>query len=203
MTSHLTEAEISARLQRGYQPGVIASTDGHAEMYADVTLTCAAVLIPLAWFKDEWHLVFTRRTEAVEHHKGQVSFPGGACDVDESTPEATALREAEEEIGLNPTDVRLLGRLNDVATITRYRVAPVIGVMPWPYLLHPAPDEVARVFTIPLLWLADRRNRDELPFTPDGASRPFPVVRYHEYNGEILWGASARMMLNFLSVLEI
>lgn len=201
VTPHLTEAEISARLQRSYKPGVIASTDGYAEMYADVTLKCAAVLIPLAWFKDEWHLVFTRRTEAVEHHKGQVSFPGGACDVNESTPEATALREAEEEIGLNPADVRLLGCLNDVATITRYRVTPVVGVMPWPYPLRPAPDEVARVFTIPLLWLADRRNRDELPFTPDGASRPFPVVMYHEYDGEVLWGASARMVQNLMTVI--
>jgi hypothetical protein len=60
---------------------------------------------------------------------------------------------------------------------------------------------VARVFTIPLLWLADRRNLEELPFTPNGAARPFPVVTYHEYDGEVLWGASARMTINLLSVL--
>ncbi|MEW6093912.1 MAG: CoA pyrophosphatase [Chloroflexota bacterium] len=197
----LTESEISARLQSAYRPGVIASVDGYAEMYAGVALTCAAVLIPLAWHEDEWHLAFTRRTEAVEHHKGQVSFPGGACDDGETTPEATALREAEEEIGLHPADVRLLGRLNEMVTITRYRVTPVVGVMPWPYPLRPAADEVARVFTIPLLWLADRRNLEEFPFTPDGASRPFPVVTYHEYDGEVLWGASARMTQNLLSVL--
>jgi 8-oxo-dGTP pyrophosphatase MutT (NUDIX family) len=197
----LTESEISTRLQRAYRPGVIASTDGYAEMYAGVALTCAAVLIPLAWYEDKWHLVFTRRTEAVEHHKGQVSFPGGACDDGETTPEATALREAEEEIGLRSADVRLLGRLNEMVTITRYRVTPVVGVMPWPYPLRPAEGEVARVFTIPLLWLADRRNLEELPFTPNGAARPFPVVTYHEYDGEVLWGASARMTINLLSVL--
>ncbi len=199
----LTEPEISARLQRGYRSGVIASTDGYAEMYGDVRLKCAAVLIPLAWYKDEWHIVFTRRTDTVEHHKGQVSFPGGACDDGETTPETTALREAEEEIGLAPGDVRLLGRLNEMVTITRYRVTPVVGAMPWPYPFRPAAGEVARVFTIPLLWLADRSHWDEQPFTLDGAARPFPVVIYHEYDGEVLWGASARMMLNLLSVLEL
>jgi 8-oxo-dGTP pyrophosphatase MutT (NUDIX family) len=203
MASSFSEAEISARLQRAYQPGTIASTDGHAEMYTNIVLKCAAVLVPLAWYRDEWHLVFTRRAEAVEHHKGQVSFPGGGCDAGESTPEATALREAEEEIGLQPADVRLLGRLNDIVTITRYRVSPVVGVMPWPYRVRLEPGEVARVFNVPLLWLADHQNWDEQPFTPAGAPRPFPVVIYHEYDGEILWGASARMMLNFLDVLGL
>jgi 8-oxo-dGTP pyrophosphatase MutT (NUDIX family) len=199
----LTEAVISAALQRAYQPDVIASTDGYAELLAEIELKCAAVLIPFAWFQNEWHLVFTRRTDTVEHHKGQVSFPGGACDADESTPEATALREAGEEIGLNAADVRLLGRLNDVATITRYRVTPVIGVMPWPYPVRLEPGEVRRVFTIPLAWLADSRNWDETAFKPGGAARSFPVVVYHEYDGEVLWGASARIMLNLLDVLGI
>jgi 8-oxo-dGTP pyrophosphatase MutT (NUDIX family) len=199
----LTEATITERLRRAYQPGVVASTDGYAEMYENVRLKCAAILIPLVWWKDEWHLVFTRRTEVVEHHKGQVSFPGGGCDLDETTPEETALREAREEIGLKPEDVRLLGRLNDVVTITGYRVTPVVGVMPWPYEVRLEPAEVGRVFTIPLLWLAGRKNWEEQPITPEGTLRPFPVVKYHEYDGETLWGASARMMLNFLSVLGL
>ncbi len=196
----LTEDEISSCLQRFYRPGVIASTDGYAEMYENVPLTCAAVLMPLVWREDGWHLVFTRRAETMEHHKGQVSFPGGACDPGDSGPEATALREAEEEIGLKPEDVRLLGRLNDIVTSTRYRVTPVVGVLPWPYPLRPAPNEVARVFTIPLRWLAQRENYSEQPFTPAGRPRPFPVVVYREYNGEVLWGASARIVLNFLQV---
>ena len=197
----LTEATITERLRRAYQPGVISSTDGYAETYENATLKCAAVLIPLVWWKDEWHLVFTRRTEDVEHHKGQVSFPGGGCELDESAPEETALREAREEIGLKAEDVRLLGRLNDVVTITGYRVTPVAGVMPWPYAVRLEPAEVGRVFTISLLWLAERKNWEEQSITPDGAPRPFPVVKYHEYDGEILWGVSARITLNFLSVL--
>jgi len=203
MAESLTEETIAERLRRAYQPGVIASTDGYADLYTGVELKCAAVLIALARREGEWHLLLTRRADTVEHHKGQVSFPGGACDRGESTPEATALREAEEEIGLRAADVRLLGRLNDVVTITRYRVTPVVGSFPWPYEFRPAPAEVARVFTIPLPWLSRRGNWDEQPFTPDGAPRPFPVIIYHPYGGEVLWGASGRMTHNFLSVLEL
>lgn len=201
MSSDLTEATIAERLRLAYQQGVVGSTDGYAEMYAGVQMKCAAVLIPLVWWKGEWHLVFTRRTEAVELHKGQVSFPGGGCNADETTPEQTALREAEEEIGLKSGDVRLLGRLNEVLTITRYRVTPVAGVMPWPYEVRPEPAEVERVFTIPLLWLSERENWEEQLVTPAGVQRPFLVISYHAYDGEVLWGASARMTHNFLSVL--
>lgn len=203
MSHLLTEDQIADRLNRAYRPGVIASTDGYAELYASVPLQCAAVLIPFARCEDEWHIVFTRRTDTVQKHKGQVAFPGGSCNAGETSPETTALREAMEEIGLNPADVRLLGRLNDIITITRYRVSPVVGVIPWPYPFQPAAGEVARVFTIPLPWLANRRNWKEQPFTPDGIRRPFPVVLYAPYDGEVLWGASARIILNLIAVLGI
>jgi 8-oxo-dGTP pyrophosphatase MutT (NUDIX family) len=203
MSPDLTEAAIAEYLRLAYQPGEVASTDGNAEMYAGVQLNCAAVLIPLIWWKDEWHLVFTRRTEIVEHHKGQVSFPGGGCDEGESTPEQTALREAAEEIGVKSGDVRLLGRLNEVLTITHYRVTPVVGVMPWPYEVRPEPAEVERIFSIPLLWLADPANWGEQLVTPNGLLHSFPIISYHPYDGEILWGASARMTHNFLTVLGL
>jgi 8-oxo-dGTP pyrophosphatase MutT (NUDIX family) len=199
----LTEEIIIRRLQAAYRPGVVASTDGVAEIYENDNLKCAAVLIPLVWWKDEWQLVFTRRTETVEHHKGQVSFPGGGCDADESTPEATALREAQEEIGLNPEDVHLLGRMTDVITITRYKVSPVVGMIPWPYQVRLEPAEVERLFTIPLLWLAECTNWDEQPFTLDSHQRPFPVIRNRPYDGEILWGITARIVQNFLKVLGL
>jgi 8-oxo-dGTP pyrophosphatase MutT (NUDIX family) len=116
----------------------------------------------------------------------------------ETTPEATALREAREEIGLAPEDVHLLGLMNDIITITRYRVTPVVGVIAWPYQVRLEPAEVERVFTIPLLWLAERANWDEQPVTPEGFSRTFPVIRYHPYDGEILWGISARITQDLL-----
>jgi 8-oxo-dGTP pyrophosphatase MutT (NUDIX family) len=203
MSNDLTEAMITNHLRLAYQPGEVASTDGYAEMYTGVQLKCAAVLIPLVWWKDDWHIVFTRRTEAVEHHKGQVSFPGGGCELGESTPEQTALREAREEIGLKPVDVHLLGRLNDVLTITHYRVTPVVGVIPWPYEIRRETAEVERVFTIPLAWLSGRENWEQRPVSPGGMMRPFPVIYYHSYDGEFLWGATAKMTHNFLSVLGL
>jgi len=201
MRLSLTEGHISRQLKKSYHPGVIASMDGYAELYEHVSLRCAAVLIPFAWWNDEWQLVFTRRAETVEHHKGQVSFPGGGCETGEDSPDATALREAREEIGLAPEDVHLLGRMNDIITITNYRVTPIVGVIPWPYHFTPEPAEVARVFTIPLLWLADRANWDEQPIQREGFSRPFPVVRYHSYDGDILWGATARITLDLLKTI--
>jgi hypothetical protein len=78
-----------------------------------------------------------------------------------------------------------------------------VGVMPWPYPVRPEPAEVVRVFTIPLLWLAKRQNWEERPSALDGAALPFPAVTYHKYDGEVLWGASARMTLNFLGVLGL
>jgi 8-oxo-dGTP pyrophosphatase MutT (NUDIX family) len=194
---------ISRKLQNAYQSGVVAFTDGYADMYKNVKVKCASVLIPLVYWKDEWLLVFTRRTETVEHHKGQVSFPGGGCEVGESTPEMTALREAQEEIGLKPEDVRLLGRMNDVITITHYRVTPVVGVIPWPYRVRLEPAEVERIFTIPLLWLAERANWYEQPVETEAMLRPFPVVRYHPYDKEVLWGVSARITQNLLTILGL
>ncbi|MBV6391342.1 MAG: putative Nudix hydrolase NudL [Anaerolineales bacterium] len=178
-----------------------AETDGYAEIpiHPDVHLKCAAVLVPLVQFQDEWHILYTRRTDKVESHKGQVSFPGGACDESETTPEQTALREADEEIGVRPSDVRVIGRLSRMVTISKFRVSPVVGIIPFPYAFKTAGIEVARVFTIPLLWLAERNNYWE--FSLPGSERS--VIAYHPYDGELLWGATARMTVNFMKILGL
>jgi len=204
MTEPLSEVEIVQRLRLAYRPGSELTTDGYAGsaiLASENSLKCAAVLIPMFRKGPDWHLIFTRRTDTVESHKGQVSFPGGGCDQNETQAEQTALREAQEEIGLDPRDVQILGRLNDVATITHYRVTPVIGIIPWPYQFQLSQNEVSRVFSIPLDWMAQNSNWDEFDFTPEGIHRAFPVVTYHPYDGEILWGASARITHNFLEVL--
>lgn len=192
----LTEDFIRERLRR------VASdplSDGYAEvdLAPDSKVKCAAVLVPLASVDGEWHLLYTRRTDRVESHKGQVSFPGGACDAGETTPEQTALREAHEEVGILPQDVRVLGRLTNMITITHFRVTPVVGVVPWPYVFRVGREEVARVFTIPLAWLAEPRNRWEFPFP----ERKRALIAYHPYDGELLWGATARMTVDFLNLL--
>lgn len=198
MPIHLTEEFISQRLREALQAAG-PSSDGFSEvdLNDETRLKCAAVLVPLAWQDDEWHLLFTRRTEAVESHKGQVSFPGGACDDGETTPEETALREANEEIGIEPQDVRVLGRLANLITITYYRVTPVVGVIKWPAVLRVGEHEVARVFTIPLGWLANPLNRWQ--FERPDLKRA--LIAYHPYDGELLWGATARITVDFLKVL--
>ena len=195
----LTEDYISERLQAALKTD--PSSDGFSEvdLNEETRLKCAAVLIPLVWHEEEWHLLYTRRTDTVESHKGQVSFPGGACDEGEVTPEETALREANEEIGLIPDDVKVLGRLANLITITYFRVTPVIGVVKWPSVFRVGEHEVARIFTIPLGWLSNPANRWQ--FEMPGRSRS--LIAFHPYDGELLWGATARMTVDFLKVLGL
>ncbi|HXF86489.1 MAG TPA: CoA pyrophosphatase [Anaerolineales bacterium] len=193
----LSEEFISRRLREAIQSA--PSSDGFSEIdvHDETRLKCAAVLVPLLWHDEEWHLLFTRRTDKVESHKGQVSFPGGACDEEDRSPEETALREAEEEIGIRPTDVKILGRLANLITISHYRVTPVVGIIKWPLVFRVGQDEVARVFTIPLGWLADASNRWQ--FEVPGRKRA--IIAYHPFDGELLWGATARITVDFLKVL--
>ena len=199
MTFSVTEEFIRTKLRQATEAA--PSSDGYAEidLTSETHLKCAAVLIPLLRQGGEWHLLFTRRTDKVESHKGQVSFPGGACDDGETTPEETALREANEEVGIDPQKVRVLGHIMNMITITSFRVTPVVGIIEWPTVLLLGKDEVERVFTIPLLWLADKNNRWE--FSMPGRNRS--LIVYHPFDGELLWGATARMTVDFLKVLDL
>ncbi len=163
----------------------------------------AAVLIPVLKQDHIWHILFTRRTSSLPEHSGQVAFPGGRADPDDNSPEITALREAQEEINLSPTDVRILGRLQEIRTISNYCVMPVVGRIPWPYEFKLATEEVSRVFTIPLEWLADLKHHEiryrELP----SPHSPVPVIYFNHYDGELLWGISAEITLIFLETLQL
>jgi 8-oxo-dGTP pyrophosphatase MutT (NUDIX family) len=163
----------------------------------------AAVLVPFQRTVDGWQVVFTRRNPDLPEHSGQVAFPGGRSDPEDDSPEATALREAQEEIGLKPDDVRILGRMHDFLTVTNYRVTPVVGVIPYPYGFQPYELEVSRVFSIPLEWLANPSNHEirerKLPAPFD----PVPVIYFSPYEGEILWGATARFMMSLLEILSL
>lgn len=160
----------------------------------------ASVLIPLLCREGGWHILYTRRTETLTSHKGQVSFPGGAADPGDPSPEMTALREAHEEVGLQAADVKLLGTLGRRPTISQFLVTPVVARIPWPYNFRLSVDEVGRVFTIPLAWLADSSHREERPHTVPGGYYE-KVIYYEPYDGEILWGATARITVDLLEVL--
>jgi 8-oxo-dGTP pyrophosphatase MutT (NUDIX family) len=130
-----------------------------------------------------------------------VAFPGGAFDRGDHDAVSTALREADEELGLHPTDVHVLGCLMDFITITGYRVTPVVAAIPWPYQLVPETKEVSRAFTIPLDWLADPIHHQERPRPLPSPYQPVSVIYFEPYDGETLWGASARFTLELINIL--
>jgi 8-oxo-dGTP pyrophosphatase MutT (NUDIX family) len=198
----ITQTQIRERLRATYQQIDLPGTDGYIAPAAGGerrSLRCAAVLIPLTFYADEWHLLFTRRTDKMKKHSGQVSFPGGQCDAEDKTPEETALREAEEEIGLWRQDVSLLGRVNEVVTVTHYEITPIVGVFEFPYSFTVSTIEVGRVFTMPLNWLADSGNYWQFQHP----RAKYPTIAYHPYDGELLWGATARIVQNFIKTIEL
>ena len=161
----------------------------------------AAVLVPLYWHADAWHVLFTLRTHIVETHKGQVSFPGGRVDPEDTSRVETALREAQEEIGLKREDVSVLGQLDELLTVTQYSITPIVGVFPWPYEFVLSTNELSEVFGVPLTWLADKANL-EVQLRDPLAPGPKVPVYYLHYNTYTIWGATARILVNLLDVLR-
>jgi len=196
MFSHITEEKIIAQLNQAEHRSF---HEKPFPQFADRPPRDAAVLLPLAWDGNDWQLLYTRRTDIVEHHKGQVSFPGGATDPEDTSPEDTALREAEEEIGLRRSDVRILGRMAEMRTVTNFIITPIVGVMPWPYAFKVHTIEVDRLFTLPLAWLSNRENWQEFIRQETGYS----VITYFPYDGELLWGVTARITVEFIRALGL
>jgi 8-oxo-dGTP pyrophosphatase MutT (NUDIX family) len=201
-TERLTIEEIAAKLAKAGQTGPPHPEFARMHELFPGTPRPAAVLIPLLRIDKHWHLLYTRRNANLPEHSGQVAFPGGRSDPGDSSPEATALREAYEEIGLDPQNVTILGRLHDFITITNYQVTPVVGVIPWPYIFRLEEREVSRVFTIPLDWLAEPVNFEELWRALPAPYEPIPVIYYKEFDGEVLWGASAHITQAFLHSIQ-
>lgn len=163
----------------------------------------AGVLMPLLRKQGAWHLLYIRRPESEQdNHSGQVAFAGGKREDGDADLQQTALREAQEEIGVDPVDVEVLGSLGRHHSVTRFSIMPVVGVIPWPYPLRPNPSEVASVFTLPLAWLADPKNHEIFHRRVEGYAEPVPVAHFRRYAGELLWGATARMTISFIEQLR-
>ncbi len=168
------------------------ATSDDAMDLVDRPLTPAAVLVPLM-HGDGAGVLLTLRTPHLRDHAGQVAFPGGRTEPDDASAEATALREAHEEIGLEPGQVELAGRLPDYVTGTAYRITPVLGLLPSGLALSPCEDEVAAIFTLPLSTLLDpaapqRRSREWR-----GRQREFWVWPHPEH---YVWGATAAILVH-------
>jgi 8-oxo-dGTP pyrophosphatase MutT (NUDIX family) len=159
----------------------------------------AAVLIPLFFDAGQWHVLLTERTDLVEDHKGQVAFPGGRVDAQDADRVATALREAEEEVGLKREHVTVLGQIDELLTVTQYRITPVVGVFPWPYAFTLQKTELSEVFSVPLRWLAEPANLEVRQRHPLIPGRPIDVYYFH-YAGHTIWGVTARIILNLVNI---
>ena len=159
----------------------------------------AAVLIPMFKKDDAWHLLYIRRaTVDGDFHRGQVAFPGGAMEDQDIDLEDTALRETYEEIGIPPEKVRIIGRLRSHITISSFIVTPIPALIPASNNMKLSEDEVKHVFSIPLKWLADPDNsylKDRI--LPDDST--VQVRYFNQYDGEVLWGATARITLDLIS----
>jgi 8-oxo-dGTP pyrophosphatase MutT (NUDIX family) len=166
----------------------------------DQGLTPAAVLVPLYFKSGQWYLLFTKRTQRVNEHKGEISFPGGVRHEETEPLEQTALRESFEEIGLKAEDVEILGELDQVMTLTtNYAISPFVACIPYPYEFKLNPEEVEEIVEVPLSALRDRVNfREEYRFRQ---GKVFPVYFYH-YREQIIWGATARILKQFLELVE-
>jgi 8-oxo-dGTP pyrophosphatase MutT (NUDIX family) len=158
-----------------------------------LAVTAAAVLVPVVHHPGGLTVIFTKRTVHLKAHSGQVSFPGGRAEPEDPTPEFTALREAQEEIGLPMERVEVLARLPEYLTRTGFRVTPVVGLLSPPLELRPDPREVEEVFEVPLAFLLDPKNHQRETREIQGRSVGYYVLRYGERS---IWGATAGMVVN-------
>ncbi|TAD90314.1 MAG: CoA pyrophosphatase [Alphaproteobacteria bacterium] len=158
----------------------------------------AAVLVGIVVRAEAPGIILTQRTAHLADHAGQISFPGGRIEPEDKDPEAAALREAQEEIGLDPRRVRLLGRLDCYETGTGYSVTPVVALVRPPFELRPDPYEVADIFEVPLHFVLDRRNHERRSREWQGKTRHFYVL---PYQNRYIWGATAGMLVNLVDVL--
>lgn len=161
----------------------------------------AAVLIPLFKTSSEYRVLFTKRTDTVDAHKGQISFPGGKVEDEDASPLETALREADEEIGLSRKDVTVLGRMDDARTLSsNYIVHPFVGLIPYPYDFNTSVQEVRELIEVPFqVFLSGDPAGENTPVVYEGVT--YQSLAYY-HRGEVIWGATARIMRNLVDLVK-
>lgn len=191
----MTPEDIRRRLNRDTAPDW-----GHSDY--DLTpdqrrtgtpLKEAAVLVPIINRKEGPTVLLTRRTPHLSSHAGQISFPGGRREPSDPSPEATALRETEEEVGIADSHIEIVGKLDIYTTVTNYAVTPVVGIVEPGFEPRPDPYEVAEVFETPLSFLMEPRNHHRHTGWFNGVPRKWWAMPYGDY---YIWGATAGMLMN-------
>jgi 8-oxo-dGTP pyrophosphatase MutT (NUDIX family) len=166
------------------------------------SLRRAAVLVPLFKADGAYRVLFTKRTDLVEAHRGQISFPGGRIEEEDGSPLETALREADEEIGLSRKDVTVLGQMDDARTVSsNYIVHPFVGLIPYPYDFKTSVREVKKILEVPFeVFLSGDSAGESSPVVYEGVT--YQTLAYR-YRGEVIWGATARIMQNLVDLVKI
>lgn len=159
----------------------------------------ASVLVPLMRRPQGLSMLLTRRTDHLRAHSGQISFPGGRRDDTDVSAADTALREAEEEVGLPRSHAEVLGYLDDYPTISRFRVTPVVALISGEPSLLPAPDEVAEIFEVPLELLLNPQSYERNFLSREGVNMPFFEINYGAYR---IWGATAGILRNLCQLVN-
>lgn len=201
----LTREEIRHRLGRAHARGLLGreldalAGDEGAIGEADAAATPAAVLVGLVDRPDGPALLLTQRTEHLRDHAGQICFPGGRIEDGDESAAAAALREAEEEIGLDPGRVTVLGELPLYQTVTGFRIHPVVGWISPPFELRPDPFEVAEAFEVPLRFVLDPQNHRRQSYRRGPVTRRYYVL---PYQGRFIWGATAGILVNLARLLR-
>jgi 8-oxo-dGTP pyrophosphatase MutT (NUDIX family) len=188
---NLDVAGLKERLRRTPPAFSVYGDDATGREAAAVT--AAAVLVPVVDHPSGLTVIFTKRTVHLKAHSGQVSFPGGRAEPEDATPEFTALREAQEEIGLPMDRVEVLARLPDYLTRTGFRVTPVVGLLTPPLALTPDPREVEDIFEVPLAFLLDPQNHQRQSREIQGRTVGYYEIKYEQ---RTIWGATAGMLVN-------
>lgn len=166
----------------------------------DTSLTPSAVLVPIYCREGEYYILFTKRSEKVKNHKGQISFPGGTYENGDGSLLNTALRESDEEIALMARDVEVLGELDDTVTIvSSYIVSPFVVVIPWPYQFKVDGKEIERIIEVPISALMDKSCLREETSMVEGEAVD---LYYYHYRDEVIWGATARILTQFLDIIR-
>lgn len=178
----------SSRGDHDLNPGMMPSTE----------LREAAVLVPIVERPEGLTMMLTQRTDHLDHHPGQISFPGGHIEEDDASPEDAALREAEEEVGLERTHVEIIGRLDQYVTRTGFSITPIVGLIDPSHSVSADEFEVADIFEVPLAFLLDANNHRRDSRIYKGTKREFYAMPFGDY---YIWGATAGMIRNLYDLL--
>ena len=187
--SGMSRAERTERGDHDLNPGMAKPTE----------LVPAAVLVPIVEHSGGLTVLLTQRTDHLSAHAGQISFPGGRLEDVDASAEDAALRETEEEVGLERRHVELVGQLDLYVTRTGFEVTPVVGIVTPPFAIKPDPFEVADVFEVPLSFIIDPSNHQKQSRLHNGIERQFYVLPYED---RYIWGATAGMLVNLAEVLR-